>query len=555
MEKKKIKACNIQTSISSVVGEATSFYINYLKSKFPKDFFKDVYVSGMLTSIETERKDIVKKSKPLLLVRPEYAAENGFIETLPYWHNTLQYVFNNSDKYYKPILKDPSNSISVHAIPDRIKINFPTKILLSTKIYGINVLHYMKNIIEPGGHGFINNVFFENELPSIFANIVFDKVFNTEAKKNNLLIDEEIRKIEKVMFNKELIIIDCLKRLKYLADKDKLDDPKKYEKDENGNDVFISHESDAEEKEILELNIKVATENRNLKLLKRDIDKLKEKYMEILSLTDPDEEKRLNNMKMLEGYFNKFSNNHITCRKNLSTGRYEFAFKNRSNILMHMDSLPTVESIRKGRTEDYAVISFECSLDFNTNSNFIFEIDKDYTPSFDTDKLEDSPTMYKFDIAIEETVPEYVYSNDNYFLLRKKQKFICEFNKDFDELEFIDILDKEAIAFYNTISKEDDFEKYFRIKIFLDDSRLGEVNKIDGDFTVEVNDEVIWAKKELSYKLDYTIDWHKKLVKMNHPINNANYLIAIYMNNLELNKMNQEIDEYNKVKLDPLDKK
>ena len=174
MSGQKMRSTNIQTSISSVIGNATSFYIEWIKSKFPEDFFKDTYVSGTLVSVETQRKDIYKKSKPMLLVKPQYAAENGFIETMPYWHSTLQYVYNNPDRYYTPVFDDKEKKIRIHAIPDRIKINFPTMIIVPTQVYGFNLLHYMKNIIEPGGHGFINNVFFENELPSVYMHYLFD---------------------------------------------------------------------------------------------------------------------------------------------------------------------------------------------------------------------------------------------------------------------------------------------------------------------------------------------------------------------------------------------
>ena len=92
----KIQARNVQTNISSVIGNATSFYIEYLKRLFPPGFFKDSFISGTLPSIEREAKDFINRAKPTLIVRPEYNAESGIMGELPIWHNAYQYVFKNS---------------------------------------------------------------------------------------------------------------------------------------------------------------------------------------------------------------------------------------------------------------------------------------------------------------------------------------------------------------------------------------------------------------------------------------------------------------------------
>lgn len=520
MNNKKIKSTNIQTSISSVIGSATSFYIAWLKNKFGEGFFKDTYVAGTtLTSLETQRRDIYKKPKPLLIVKPEYAGENGFIETLPYWHNTLQYVFNSSDNYYTPVMNDALHKIKIHAIPDRIKINFPTRILIPTKIYGINLLHYMKNIIEPGGHAFINNVFFENELPSSFTNIVFDYIFNNENRKNNKEIDNQLNEYNKESYKLETQIIDCLQKLKELS-KASNTDPDKNDK-------------------ILKYNLIVADNNRQLKTIKKEMDKIKENYKEILSLADPNDEIRKKNQLMLEDYFNTFSNSNVTCRMNTSTGNMEYSFKNRSNILIHMDSLPMLDSIRKGRVEDYAVVSFEVSFDFNTNSNFILEVDPLYEPNLDNMEMFKQDPGFKFNLIMEENVPEYINDNDKYFILRKKQKFTCEFNKDIDVLPFDSILDEESLKMYNSTTN---YEEMFKIKIFLDGSLS---TTTDGSNT-------IWKKKELTEGIDFIIDWAHKCVNMIKPISNVNYLFAIYNNQYEFNKSSQEEELYSRIGLKPI---
>lgn len=555
MDRQKMRSSNIQTSISSVVGSATSFYMNWLKSKFPQGFFKDTYVSGMLTSIETERKDIYKKEKPLLITRPEYAAENGFMETLPYWHNTLQYVFNDSDRYYTPVFKDLEKKISIHAIPDRIKINFPTRILIPTKVYGMNLLHYMKNIIEPGGHGFINNVFFENEIPASFINMIFDIIFNEEVRNNNKDIEDQITQLEKVLYNREARIIENLKEINRLSNIH----------DEEGK---VTND---ESLQIMELNMEVTQLNRDAKKLRTQIDELRTKLKPLRYLSDPDPEKRKQNREDLEAYLNKFSNNNITCRKNLSTGNYEYAFKNRTNILVHMDSLPTLDGVRKGRTEDYAVVAFEVSLDFNTNSNFIFETDFGYKPEIIEEELRAG--RYQFNICFDELVPQYLLDGGRHFIFRQKRKFVCDFNVDVDTLSFEDLFDnscrkllskltiannkvRKAMGKSRNVNEvvDHNYSDVFRIKLFLDDSKY-KSRKHDHDYECgahPMSDNSYWRKTELIEGVDFKINWNTMEVVLFKPINNATYLFALYVNNQRLNEVANEAEKYHDTKLIPI---
>lgn len=517
---RKIKSANIQTSISSVVSNATSFYINYMKAKFPDNFFKDTYVSGMLTSIENERKDIIKKNKPIFIVRPNYAGENGFMETLPYWHNTLQYVFNNSEAYYDTIFKDVDKNISLYGIPDRILVDLPTKVVVSTKVYGINMLHYMKNIVEPGGHCFVNRVPFESEIPKKFIVTIFDLIFNKENKEFNKNIEAQIRELEKTLYNKEMLVINSLKEINKLSDVH----------DEEG--LVTSEESD----KILKLNLLVADTNRTIKKIKKEIDDKKKEYKEIKSLLDPDENKRNTNRQLLEEYFNNFSNVNIRSRKNLSTGNYEFVFVNNVNILMHMDSLPTLDTIRKGRTEDAATVSFEISFEFNAYSNFILEIPDSYTEPIPEDSLE--PNAYKFSIFLDDNIPDHFYDDGRMYLLNKRQKFTCEFNADVDNLDFSELLNENLTEIFNSVSDKD-YEDLFRIKLFIPDSSFEE----DSSMSVR------WKAKELVQNVDFTIDWEKKNIKMNKPLNNTSYLFTLYINNYRINIINQERMEYEKTLL------
>lgn len=537
--KQQIKCSNIQTSISSVIGNATSFYMAWLRSKFPETFFKDTYVSGSLVSVETQRKDIFRKEKPLLLVKPEYAAENGFMEELPYWHNTLVYVFKDPDKYYTQVFNDPDHDIRIHAIPDRIKINFPTRIVVPTKVYGFNLLHYMKNIIEPGGHGFINNVYFENEIPSVFMHLIFDEIFNKDIKARNKEKQRIIDNKEDLLYNKEVKIIKNIKKIKML----------------NPNDIQDSIT-------ISELNKENNSLDRDTKRMKRDIDKLRNSLEPIRFLDDSDEEKRVKNRQDLEDYLNTFSNHNIVCRRNVSSGNYEYAFKNRCNILMHMDSIPTMDPVKVGRAEDYAAISFEVSFDFNTNSNFLLESNYSDITTVNEDALKDK-NKYHFNLWYDESIPDFILEDEVYFTLRKKRKFICELNSGVETLPIEDLLDDATRILYNkleairsTLNKKNPdnvdslmkkhYKEIFRTRLFLNGDLFKPEDDPEGN---DSKDHFHWKRKELTEGTDYEVDWEKLEVHIKGPIRDAAYLIGVYVNYYKVNSVINEIEDYKSKKL------
>lgn len=402
----KIQARNVQTNISSVIGNATSFYIEYLKRLFPPGFFKDSFISGTLPSIEREAKDFINRAKPTLIVRPEYNAESGIMGELPIWHNAYQYVFKNSKSYYNTILSDPVNGNYIYGIPDRIKINMNTKIVMPTKIYSINVLHHLKNTIEPGGVFYLDNKSFENELPTSYVRLLIDLL----EKKENRKFDE-------------------------------------------------NNEEDLE---------------------------------------------------YIENYFNRYSLNGCILRRNLSTGNKEFAFRYNSNVLLGMESLPTVDVSRRSKSEDLAIVSFEITFEFTTNSNFILEIpdntkiDDLYGEGFD------SEGRYTFNIALP---VEFAPEMDGDFRLYKKQKFIAEANIPIDVIEFGSLLNSGIIDFIKPyINKNGDFKDIepAKIEIYMNGLKLG--------------------------KSDFHVDWNLMKLYMYHPIGNKTYGFAFYLNQLEYNK-------------------
>lgn len=402
----KIQAKNVQTNISSVIGNATSFYIEYIKKLFPTGFFKDSFIVGTLPSIEREAKDFINRAKPTLIINPEYNAESGLMGDLPIWHNAYQYIFNNCKEYYNGVLTDTDRGIFIYGIPDRIKLNMMTKIVMPTKVYAINVLHHIKQTIEPGGRFYLDNKYFENEIPTPYIKLIL-----------NILEEKEHRKF---------------------------------------------------------------------------------------SLDNPDD------IKYIEDYFNRYSYNGCISRRNLSTGNEEFAFKYKSNILMGMESLPTIDNVKRGKSDELSIITFDIEFEFETNSNFILQVPDDTK----INKIEsendyfDSEGRYTFNI----TIPvDPVKEMEGDFRLRYKKKLIAEANVEIDRIPFESILSEDVLNFIkphinkNTCQFKQN-EEAAKILLFTNSIKLGEA--------------------------DYHVDWAAMELLIHHPMGNMVYGFAFYINQL-----------------------
>ena len=431
----RIKSCNVQSNISSVIGNVTAFYTRWLKDsgRFPRDFFKDTYVSGSLASIEMERSNIIKRAKPTLVINPVYSGENGYMELLPYWHSAHFYTFKNAKNYYNGVFRDAINNINIFGIPDRIKLTMQTKIILPTKIAGINTLHYLKNVIEPGGHGFINDVYFENEIPKVFINSLLRTMNDRRTKAGQKPLDMT-----------------------------------------NNDDRII-----------------------------------------------------------FENYLQSNVHNGVIERRNLSTGKFEYAFKHKTNILLNMDSIPSMNVLKKGRVDDMAVIDFEISLEFNTNSNFLLEGPVLYDEAIDMER--DETRFAYIDLTVNvETLREQEELNDKIYTRMILKKFLCDINLEIDSLPFDSFLSSDMDAHLKT---------YIKSVIYPNsDKSIGELSK-DIAYISLYEDTV-----KLTEGVNYYVDWNTYTIYILKPNENVTYHFALYVDMGIKNRNLKEAEQFLKIK-------
>lgn len=166
---KTIINCTSTTTFSSILGSLTSFSTAFFINKFPKGFFKNIFITDSLNSINMDNdKDVQKYSTPFVSFKPELSYESNFTETLPYWYTSTRYLASGSRKKgYYPVLQDNDNGIFIHSIPTRIKVNFSIKIKVPTAMFMYNTLHYIQSNFQINDYEYVNDVRFQTEIPKI----------------------------------------------------------------------------------------------------------------------------------------------------------------------------------------------------------------------------------------------------------------------------------------------------------------------------------------------------------------------------------------------------
>lgn len=165
---KTIVSCKATTTFSSILGSLTSFSTSYFTNKFPQGFFKKIWISESLNSINMDDKDVQKYNTPFVAFKPELSFDSQFTETLPYWYTSTRYIAEGGRrKSYYPILQDHKNGVYIYAVPSRMKVNFNVKIKVPTAMFMYNTMHYIQSNFQIGEYEYVNDVRLQTEVPKV----------------------------------------------------------------------------------------------------------------------------------------------------------------------------------------------------------------------------------------------------------------------------------------------------------------------------------------------------------------------------------------------------
>lgn len=160
-----ILSCKTTNNISSIVGSVASFATNYIKYKFPPNFFKKIYINTSLNSLNMRNEDIQKYQTPSLYVGIDYGDSDLYNGLNLRGNMANEFIFNNKRKYYNYVLHDPENKVDIFAIENRIKVSVNIKIKVPTVMMSYDIYNYIINNFDIGGFRYANNINIESEIP------------------------------------------------------------------------------------------------------------------------------------------------------------------------------------------------------------------------------------------------------------------------------------------------------------------------------------------------------------------------------------------------------
>lgn len=168
----KVITCKTSTTFAYMVGGITSFASSFFMSKFPKGYFKKLFIIDSFNSTNMRNEDFYEQSTPYISIQPVFEVGNTFTEMQPYWQTTNYWIFRNKIKNYPPVLKDKESGINIYAVPSRVKVNFNISIKLPTVMSAYEAMHYITQNFETTGYNYINDIKLQTEIPPSYIKII-----------------------------------------------------------------------------------------------------------------------------------------------------------------------------------------------------------------------------------------------------------------------------------------------------------------------------------------------------------------------------------------------
>jgi len=192
----EIFKCRTTTGTGNMIGNEALIIRNFIRSLFPKDFFKDEYIDTQMIQKEMDNEIIFKKKKPCLVIRPKVSVDDDTVfGKLPDWINTNYYTYKRLNGNYMPVFKDDDNHIYMYCSGERIKVSYEIEIYLESKLKQLNTAFYLKGSVLHKSYFYIAEQRMEAEVPKYYikqiANLMnYDLSDPNERSNFNFYLNE-----------------------------------------------------------------------------------------------------------------------------------------------------------------------------------------------------------------------------------------------------------------------------------------------------------------------------------------------------------------------------
>jgi len=165
------------TLISSITGEIRE----YILSKFPKNFFRSIYIDTAETIQAQTRNDKFNKNLnklpyPNMSITPEISLDSPIegMEKSPVLNSPNIFLRKDMKSFYKKILLDPERKYSVYYTSDYITTNLNFKITTNKFIQNADLAYFIKSRFQQGFFQFLNDKYINTEIPKTYIKIIAD---------------------------------------------------------------------------------------------------------------------------------------------------------------------------------------------------------------------------------------------------------------------------------------------------------------------------------------------------------------------------------------------
>jgi hypothetical protein len=165
------------TLISSVTGEIRQ----YILSKFPKDFFKSIYIDTAENIQVQNRNDkynrgLNKLPYPTMGITPEISLDSPIegMEKSPHISSPNLFLRKDMKSFYRRILLDTEKKYSVFYTSDYITTNYNFKITTNKYIQNADLTYFLKSNFQQGFFQFLNDKYINTEIPKTYIKIIAD---------------------------------------------------------------------------------------------------------------------------------------------------------------------------------------------------------------------------------------------------------------------------------------------------------------------------------------------------------------------------------------------
>jgi len=173
------------TMISSVAVEVK----NYILSKFPKGFFKHVYIDTAQTVSEQNRNEKynVNANKipyPSMTISPEISLDDpiGGMEKGQHLSSPNLYLRRDIETTYRKLVVDPDKKFSIYYTSDYVTTNFNFKLVTNSYIQNADLSFFLKSNFQKDFFQFLNHRGIQSEIPKTFIRAIAD-IYNWDLNK------------------------------------------------------------------------------------------------------------------------------------------------------------------------------------------------------------------------------------------------------------------------------------------------------------------------------------------------------------------------------------